>query len=366
MTSTVLARLIDSKPEIIRTDTLKDAMPSCVAVRKNGDIIVGDAALAIHKASAIRKFHEVEANCFTEFKRTMGTSVRYHSRYLNRELLPEDLTAEVLKKLRRLIADGSNFDEAVITHPAWFGIAACEATLRAAELAGFRRIRLLPEPVAVATAYNAVTPCPDGYLLVFNLGESVFETALVRNDGGYMFVKDFDYDMSLGGKNIDVAICKQIIFPYLQRNYTFINETEKFDAMERNILRLAEEVKIKLSTEARYNILSDMNDFPVQDEYGNDIEIDMIIDTEDLKCANAPVFQRAISIANHLLHRNNLVGGQLSAILLSGASTRSFILRRMLKEQIADRVNTSIDPQTAIAVGAALHAALHAASISWD
>lgn len=70
----------------------------------------------------------------------------------------------------------------------------------------------------------------------------------------------------------------------------------------------------------------------------------------------APIFQKAIDITKELLKRNNLKGSDLGALILVGGPTFSPILRRMLKEQITDKVDTSVDPMTVVAKGAALFA----------
>ena len=72
----------------------------------------------------------------------------------------------------------------------------------------------------------------------------------------------------------------------------------------------------------------------------------------------APIFQKAIDITKELLKRNNLKGSDLGALILVGGPTYSPILRRMLKEQITDKVDTSVDPTTIIVKGAALFASL--------
>jgi molecular chaperone DnaK len=78
----------------------------------------------------------------------------------------------------------------------------------------------------------------------------------------------------------------------------------------------------------------------------------------------APVFQKAIDITKELLSRNNLNGGKLDALILVGGPTHSPILRRMLKEQITENVDTSVDPMTVVAQGAALFASTMDVEIS--
>ena len=92
------------------------------------------------------------------------------------------------------------------------------------------------------------------------------------------------------------------------------------------------------------------------DDDGNDIDLDMIITQEQLRTVIQPIFQKAVDICKELLKRNNLTGTQLDSLILVGGPTHSPVVRQMLKEQITPNVDTSIDPMTAVAKGAALFA----------
>ena len=102
--------------------------------------------------------------------------------------------------------------------------------------------------------------------------------------------------------------------------------------------------------------MSDPGDIPGVDDDGNDFELDLTVNSSDLKDAITPVFQQAVDICKKLLKRNNFNGNELSSVLLVGGPTYSPILRSMLKDQINSNVDTSIDPMTAVASGAALFA----------
>ncbi|MDZ7774952.1 MAG: Hsp70 family protein [Bacteroidales bacterium] len=85
------------------------------------------------------------------------------------------------------------------------------------------------------------------------------------------------------------------------------------------------------------------------------MELDIDIDKDQLRKVMLPIFQRAIDITNELIQRNNLSGDKLDALILVGGPTHSPILREMLEEQIK-KPDTSADPMTAVASGAALYA----------
>lgn len=360
-TNSAIARMENGVPTIKKSDTLKDTIPSCVHFNKRQDILVGDTAFNVMKndnTRALKNFEKGKTNTFIEFKRTMGTTHSYECSNMNKSISSEELSAEVLKKLKSLIQD-ENISSIVITVPAKFLNPQNEATMKAAKLAGFKHIQLLQEPVAAATAYGLSAVNKDSFWLVFDFGGGTFDAALVKSEEGILSVKDTDGDNWLGGKNIDEAIVDQIILPYLEENYAIDSILQ--DATKRQILRdalkyRAEEVKIQLSFKDSHHVLSDLGELQFVDENGEEPEIDIEVSQKDMDIVVSPIFQKSIDITKELLKRNNLKGSDIGALILVGGPTYSPILRRMLKEQITDKVDTSVDPMTVVAKGAALFA----------
>jgi molecular chaperone DnaK len=360
-TNSAIARMENGVPTIKKSDTLKDTFPSCIHFNKKKDIIVGDAAYNIMKndnARALKTFEEGKTNTFIEFKRTMGTTHSYESSNMERSFSSEELSSEIIKTLKSVVKD-ENISSIVITVPAKFLNPQNEATIKAAKLLGFKHVELLQEPVAAATAYGLGAKNKDGYWLVFDFGGGTFDAALIKAEEGILAVKDTDGDNWLGGKNLDEAIVDQIIIPNLQQNYAIdsvLNVTHKKEILRNAVKFYAEEAKIQLSFKDSHNILSNLGDLPFEDDNGNEPEIDVLITQKDMENVVAPIFQKAIDITKELLKRNNLKGSDLGALILVGGPTYSPILRRMLKEQISDKVDTSVDPMTVVAKGAALFA----------
>ena len=360
-TNSAIARMESGKPTIRKSDTLKDTVPSCVNIDRKQNICVGDKAYnaMIHEyRQALKTFETGKTNTYIEFKRTMGTTHKYESTNMNREFSPEDLSAEVLKKLKSLIQD-ENISSIVITVPAKFLNPQKEATIQAAKLAGFKHIELLQEPVAAATAYGLTAKDKDSYWLVFDFGGGTFDAAIVKSEEGILTVKDTEGDNWLGGKNLDEAIVDQIIIPYLQENYaidSIVKNSTKKEILRNAVKPFAEEAKIQLSFKDSHSILSNLGDLPFEDENGEEPEIDIAVTQKEMENVLAPIFQKTIDIAKGLLKRNNLNGSDLGTLILVGGPTYSPILRRMLKEQITSNVDTSIDPMTVVAKGAALFA----------
>ncbi|MGG7035390.1 MAG: Hsp70 family protein [Flavobacterium sp.] len=360
-TNSAIARMENGVPTIKKSDTLKDTVPSCVHFNKRKDILVGDTAFNVMKndnTRALKSFEAGKTNTFIEFKRTMGTTHTYECSNMGKDFTSEELSAEVLKKLKSFIQD-ENIYSIVITVPAKFLNPQNEATMKAAKLAGFKHVQLLQEPVAAATAYGLTAKNKDSFWCVFDFGGGTFDAALVKSEEGILSVKDTDGDNWLGGKNLDEAIVDQVIIPALQKNYAIDSILE--DSIKKEILRnavkpYAEEIKIEMSFKDSINYISPLGSLPFEDENGEEPEIEVDLTEQELEKVIGPIFQKAVDITKELLKRNNLKGSDLGALILVGGPTYSPILRRMLKEQITDKVDTSVDPMTVVAKGAALFA----------
>ena len=368
-TNSSICKMEDGVPTIIKTDTLKDTLPSCVAFTSKKIIKVGDSAFNNNrsdKSRATKHWDQSNSNVFLEFKRTMGLDKEYYSSNMDRGYTSEELSSEVLKALVNFTH--TNIDSAVITIPAKFKSDQISATKRAAELAGLKHTELLQEPIAAAIAYGLKADQTDGKWLVFDFGGGTFDAALLRVEDGILQVKDTEGDNYLGGKNLDYAIVDQILIPELSNNYNLSSILS--DENKKNILRdalkfYAETAKNQLSFNNEVDITSQLDEFG-EDDDGEPIELDLVITLNQVKEAITPIFQKAVDICKVLLERNNLKGENLDSLILVGGPTRSPILRNLLKEQITVNVNTNIDPMTAIAIGASLYASTVDTSIEID
>jgi molecular chaperone DnaK len=360
-TNSAIARIENGKPVIKKSDTLKDTIPSCVSINKKKNILAGDAAfnaLKVDKTRALKTLKNEDSNAYIEFKRTMGTNASFPSSNMGKVFSSEELSAEILMKLKSFITDEA-VKSIVITVPAKFTMVQKDATVKAGKLAGFEHIELLQEPIAASMAYGLDAENKDGIWLVFDFGGGTFDAALIKVEDGIMKVVDTEGDNWLGGKNLDEAIVDQIILPYLENNFSIneiLSNSEKKEVLRNSVKYFTEECKIQMSFRDNHNILTDLGDLPIEDEEGEELSLDIEVTQESLKDVVGPIFQKSIDICKDLLKRNNLKGSQLTTVLLVGGPTYSPILRKMLKEQISDKINTSIDPMTSVASGAALFA----------
>jgi molecular chaperone DnaK len=359
-TNSALVKFDQGNIIILKSELQKDTTPSCVSYTKKGGIRVGESALNGFKSDlrlALRKSESPATNTFVEFKRTMGTDKDYYSPNTGQYYSSEELSAEILKKLRTY-ADGDPVDAAIITVPAKFRQNQLEATQRAANLAGFRYVELLQEPIAASIAYGLESSRLNGFWLVFDFGGGTFDAALMKVDKGMMKVIDTEGDNHLGGKDIDYAIVDEILLPYIKREYSIDNLEE--DMLRKTILRdalksHAEEAKIQLSYKERYEVLTDE---PIcLDDEGEEIEIDLELSLAQFNAVAEPIYRRSMDIVSTILGRNGIKGDQLETIILVGGATYTKLIREMLVKEVCPRIDTTIDPMIAVAKGAALFAA---------
>lgn len=367
-TNSSICRMEKGEPVVIKTDTLKDTMPSCVSINRRGGIQVGDAAYATMKSDkrrASKSGKALNSNTYIEFKRTMGTDTKYHCSNAGRDFTSEELSAEVLKTLKSFVTD-ETFRSVVITVPAKFTVNQTKATLEAAKMAGFDHCELLQEPIAASFAYGLSSEQKNGIWMVFDFGGGTFDAALLKVEDGIMQVFDTAGDNYLGGKDLDAAIVDKIIIPYLKENYSIdgiLADNEKSAVLRDAMKTYAEEVKNQLSFKDSEDILSNLGDLG-EDEDGEEIELDLRVTQKQVFDVMRPVFQKAVDVCERLMERNNLNGSQLNKLILVGGPTHSPLIRQMLREQITPNVDTSIDPMTAVATGAALYASTKDAEIT--
>lgn len=367
-TNSAICRMEKGEPVVIKTDVLKDTMPSVISVNKKGSIKAGDSAyntMKQDKRRATKSWHKGASNTYIEFKRTMATDTQYSCTNLNKSFSSEELSAEVLKTLKSFVTDEA-FGSVIITVPAKFTVNQKTATMEAAKMAGFKHCELLQEPIAASMAYGVSSDEKNGTWMVFDFGGGTFDAALLKVEDGIMQVFDTEGDNYLGGKNLDYAIVDNIIIPYLQENYaidSYLQDEEKKEVLRDAMKTYAEDAKNQLSFKDHEDIISNLGDLG-EDEDGEEIELDLTLTQAQVFDVIRPYFQKAVDICKNLIQRNNLNGSQISKLILVGGPTHSPLIRQMLQEQVTPNVDTSIDPMTAVATGAALYASTMDAEVS--
>ena len=359
-TNSAIAKMENGKPMIVTTGRA-DIIPSCVAIQNGGRILVGDRAKTIFTQEKEKELRDgTQPNSYIEFKREMANPFTYQSTNFGRDITPEELSAEVLKTLKSFVTN-EKLNSIVVTVPAKFNIAQKQATINAAKLAGFDKVVLLEEPVAACLAYNMEAQQKKGTWLVFDFGGGTFDAALVKkDDDGMMKIVDTGGDNELGGKDLDLAIVDKLILPYLYSNYNLSSyelDNKKSEFLRSVIKRFAEESKLELSFQQSTDLLKTYpGDMDLKDDNGKELCLNIDFNQDILHTILEPNHQRAIDLALNVLEKNNLQKNNLDAIILVGGPTLSPVFQKMIKAQISDKIDTSVNPMTIVAKGAALFA----------
>ncbi|MFT5263504.1 MAG: molecular chaperone DnaK, partial [Polaribacter sp.] len=326
---------------------LKETLSSVVAF-KNERTIVGDKARELLQKS--------NNNVFGLFKRKMGTAETYVVESSSRMVTPIDLSAMVLKELKHFIHDGTAVDSVVITIPSAFDTVQSNATKKAGYQAGFFEVVLLQEPIAASLAYanKADLDISDGKWLVYDLGGGTFDVALTAIADGELKIVDHEGDNYLGGTDFDNAIIDGFIIPNLENKGTFANlETElkkasgKYNRLYYKLLFLAEEAKKVLTNSAVAEI-----EFEVTDDSGEEIEVFLELSKDEFEKLIEPYIEKTIKLIDLIISRNKLSKEDLKCILLIGGSTYMPLVRNTLNTKYGVEINTSLDPTTAVVIGA--------------
>ena len=357
-TNSAVSRLVNGKPVTLKSALMRPVIPSCVAVTRKGNIVVGDKARNLLQRDYANSFiaGDFSFNSFIEFKRQMGKDVQYFSSILNRGFTPEDLSAELLMELKRMVYD-DDMHSAVITVPAMFDNNQKDATVRAARKAGLDYVELLQEPISASIAYGLTSDKDDKYWLVFDMGGGTFDVALMQMRDGIVIPVDTSGCNALGGKDIDEAIIDSLIIPHLKARYdierTISDRSVQFKSLWKNKV---EECKIALSTLEQYTIETDVDeDFGVDDN-GVPIELELVVSRSVLNRIQQPIFEKCVAMTLNLLERAGVSPSRIRDIVLVGGPTMTPLLRQMLQQAIPAGIRNDIDPMTCVSQGAAIYA----------
>ncbi len=175
-----------------------------------------------------------------------------------------------------------------------------------------------------------------------------------------MKIVDTGGDNELGGKDLDLAIVDKLILPYLYSNYNLSSyelDNKKSEFLRSVIKRFAEESKLELSFQQSTDLLKTYpGDMDLKDDNGKELCLNIDFNQDILHTILEPNHQRAIDLALNVLEKNNLQKNNLDAIILVGGPTLSPVFQKMIKAQISDKIDTSVNPMTIVAKGAALFA----------
>ncbi len=348
-TNSAIAYLEESGPLVIKNSEEMEVTPSVVRIDERGVITVGRCA---------RQHLEVDpANTRAEFKRLMGTTDTVTFEKAKRSLTSEALSAEVLKALRADARDRLGIDPtaAVITVPALFELSQCEATGRAANLAGFTTAPLLQEPIASAIACGFKGAPTDGYWLVYDLGGGTFDTSLMNTSEGRMRVIDHAGDNFLGGKDFDWKVV-ELVIAQLQQQYALPRLARGNATYVRALARLkaaCEEAKILLS---RKELVAVQIPSLCTDEAGVEVDVDVPLRRADYERLILPSVESSVAIVQKLLTTHGLAKSAVEKLIFVGGPTLTPLIRSTVEAALGVKGEARVDPMTVVAQGAAVFA----------
>ena len=323
--------------------------PSAVLINGKGRMLIGQRAYNSQKVEDLA----------IQFKRQMGLSKMIHFASADVDKMPEELSSEILKQLRNDAETRLNHpvENVVITVPAAFKTLQSEATNKAGKMAGFKNIILLQEPIAAAVAYGAKPGSKDKHWMVFDYGGGTLDVAIISTLDNRLTVENSEGDNYFGGSDIDRILFREIVLKKLraegyQIDELFDESTSSGKSMARKIQLDCENCKIQLST--KDSALLEI--FDIDDDRGEPIEFECEISRSEMETLISETVERSIVIAKKALDGANVRPEQLDKILLVGGSTFIPLVRQRLKEEFGVELDSSLNPMTVVAAGAALYA----------
>ncbi|PYS70296.1 MAG: 2-alkenal reductase, partial [Acidobacteria bacterium] len=349
-TNSAVALLKGTEVEIIKNNEGQEWTPSAVYIDKNNALIAG--------RHAKERLESDPKNAFAEFKLQMGTDAEYVFARNGRKMKPEDLSAEILKSLKADVRQhlGEDLRAAVITVPAAFELPQCEATNKAARLAGIDFSLLVTEPAAAAFAYGFQNQNRNAFWLVYDFGGGTFDAAVIKVRDRIIQVVNHEGDNHLGGKLIDWAIVEKILIPALINQYGLTDlrrGNPKYQKAMAKLKQAAERAKIAAS---RVNSVEIAIDALCQDDQGKLIDFEYDLKRSDIERVAQPFILRSINICRQVLADKRLQIAHIERVLLVGGPTLTPYLREFLadpKEGLGIPLEFSLDPLTVVARGAA-------------
>tara|TARA_B100001564_G_scaffold359836_1_gene383279 strand:+ start:988 stop:2832 length:1845 start_codon:yes stop_codon:yes gene_type:complete len=264
---------------------------------------------------------------------------------------PEEISSMVLTKMKDIAGSftGKIVKDAVVTVPAYFNDSQRQATKDAAAIAGLNCLRIINEPTAAAIAYGLdKNKDEDKNVLIFDLGGGTFDVSLLNIEGGIFEVKATAGDTHLGGEDFDARLLRHFSEEFKRKNKRDLSGNAR--ALRR--LRTAcERAKRTLSSTSQTTIEIDSL-FEGVDFYSSITRARF----EDL---NADLFRKCMEPVEQVIRDAKMDKANVDEIVLVGGSTRIPKIQQMLSSFFNDKeLNKSINPDEAVAYGAAVQAAI--------
>ena len=370
-TNSVVAAIEGGQPSVIINAEGLRTTPSIVAYTKKQELLVGQIA----KRQAVIN----PENTFFSVKRFIGSkgseiseeskklpykvetdqngNIKIKCSSLNKEFSPEEISAQVLRKLINDATDylGQEVKQAVITVPAYFNDSQRQATMDAGKIAGIEVLRIINEPTAASLAYG-LDKKQNETILVFDLGGGTFDVSILEVGDGIFEVLSTAGDTSLGGDDFDKVLVNWLIKDF--KDQEGIDLTGDIQALQR-LTEAAEKAKMELSTVEKTTIHLP---FITADKTGpKHIEKELTREVFESLCKT--LIDRCRVPVEKALSDARLDKSDINEVVLVGGSTRIPAIQRLVESLTNKKPNQSVNPDEVVAIGAAIQAGILAGEV---
>jgi molecular chaperone DnaK len=362
-TNSCVAVMEGGKPTVIANAEGFRTTPSVVAFAKNGDRLVGQIA----KRQAVmnpentfysvkrfigRRFDEITHEATEVAYKVVndGNNVRIDSPGAGKKFAPEEISAQVLRKL---VDDASKYlgetvTQAVVTVPAYFNDSQRQATIDAGKIAGIEIRRIINEPTAASLAYGLDKKSSET-ILVFDLGGGTFDVSILEVGEGVFEVLSTSGDTHLGGDDFDKKIVDHMADDFAKKEGIDLRKDRQ--ALQR-LTEAAEKAKIELSasTQAEINLpfITATQDGPKH------LELQLTRAKFEEICAD--LIKRCGVPVEKAIADSKLDKSKIDEVVLVGGSTRIPAVQELVKKILGKEPNQTVNPDEVVAIGAAVQA----------
>ncbi len=341
-TYSATAALHDGVPQIVPHGDER-IMPSVVGLTPQDALLIGTPARNQYVLYPTRTVRSIKRQMGQEVRVTLG----------DREYSPQEISALILRELKQSAEQqlGEPVERAVITVPAYFSDAARQATREAGELAGFTVERIINEPTAAALAYGLDRGDEQHLVAVYDLGGGTFDVSVVELDAGVVEVRASHGNTQLGGDDFDERLVEHLVERFVAEHG--IDPRDDRRALAR-LTRAAEQAKIALSSQP----LAQVREEYLLSSGSRPLHLDIEIAREEFEELIEDLIEGTLQSFDAALGDAGITAEQLDNILLVGGSTRIPLVQRMLYEHAGIEPVMAINPDEAVALGAAVQAAI--------
>lgn len=353
------------QPKIIFNSEGKATTPSVVSFTKD-EIKVGDSAkrqAVIHPTetvSSIKRFMgEQYDNVQDEVKRAQYKVVKGDNGVprvdINGKLYsPQEISAMILQKMKKTAEDylGEEVTDFVITCPAYYDDTARNAVKTAGEIAGLNVVRVINEPTAAALAFGVDKSNKDLKIIVLDTGCGTNDVTVLDLGGGVFEVLATDGDTHLGGDDFDNVIIDWLCEEYMSEHAGCDLKKDPM-AMQR-LKDAAEKAKIELSSTTS----SEINLPYISVVDGVPTHLIRTLNRAKFEQMSGKLVERILNNCKTCLNKANLTVNDIDEIILVGGSTRIPMIQDAVEKMFGKKPNKSVNPDEAVAMGAAIQGAI--------